>query len=153
VSFLGVTHVAIAVPGELREAERFYCELFGLRVAWREPVPDGAPFDLDWAELDRAGVQPAIVMLHEGDFRLAITSSKDERPRGAIDHVGLQVTIETLRRIREQTEGYEVVTGRGDELFDFIDPFGIEWELDTRSHMDPIAIVQAKRERERAGNA
>ena len=36
---------------------------------------------------------------------------------------------------------------REGELFDFVDGFGVEWELDTRSFTNPRAIVEAKRAR------
>jgi len=153
VKFLDVTHITLRVVGDLRAAEAFYCELFGLVVAWREPVPENAPFDLTWDELDAAGVSPEIVMLHEGRFRLAVTLGEASAGRGVIDHVGLQVTPEHFRAVRERARrgGFAVVFERQDELFDFVDPFGVEWELDTRSFENPLAIVEAKRIRELGG--
>jgi catechol 2,3-dioxygenase-like lactoylglutathione lyase family enzyme len=149
MTYLDVTHIAIGVPAPLREAEAFYAELFDLEVAWREPVPDGAPFDLPWEELDAAGSRPTIVLLHRGAFRLAVTEEHGAAgPRG-IGHVGLQASPEQLRavRMRARAAGFDVVADREGELFDFVDRFGIEWELDTRSHADPRAIVEQKRRR------
>jgi hypothetical protein len=147
--FLAVTHVTVSVPGPLREAESYYCSLFDLSVAWREPVPDGAPFDLPWEALGQAGAEPVIALLHSGEFRLAVTVSRTPLSRGVLDHVGLQVALETLRAVRERALGLgvQVVSSREDELFDFIDRFGAEWELDTRSFADPTAIVEMKRDR------
>jgi hypothetical protein len=60
-----------------------------------------------------------------------------------------QLAVEQLNlvRARAQVRGYRVITDRPDELFDFIDAYGVEWELDTRSFANPLAIVEAKRTR------
>jgi catechol 2,3-dioxygenase-like lactoylglutathione lyase family enzyme len=152
MAYLDVTHIGICVQASLREAEAFYCQLFDLHVSWREPVPDDAPFDLSWEELDRAGCQPTIVLLHSDAFRLAITERPDEQSDpGPITHIGLQASVDQLRAVRARAlgAGYAVLGDRPDELFDFVDPFGVEWELDTRSFSNPRAIVEAKRQRER----
>jgi catechol 2,3-dioxygenase-like lactoylglutathione lyase family enzyme len=148
MTYLGVTHVAVEVPTSLRDAEALYSRLFDLRVSWREPVPAGAPFDLPWADLDAAGCAPTVVMLHAGAFRLALERAGGAtRGGGPITHVGLQVTAGQLRAVRERARaaGCSVIAERDGELFDFVDPYGVEWELDTRSFDDPRAIVAAKR--------
>jgi catechol 2,3-dioxygenase-like lactoylglutathione lyase family enzyme len=152
MSYLATTHIAIAVPGALRDAEAYYRDLFGLAVSWREPVPADAPFDLPWQALDAVGVAPEIVMLHSGAFRLSVVADGAARGRGVIDHVGLQVDRETLDAVRERAigAGLQVVADREGELFDFVDRFGVEWELDTRSFDEPLAIVMQKRKREAA---
>lgn len=153
-AYLDVTHITIRVPLNLRAAERFYAELFDLEVSWREPVPDGAPFDLPWEALDAAGIAPEISLLHRGAFRLAIVpATPGETGNSPIDHVGLQVSVEQLRRVRDRAiqQGFKVVADREEELFDFVDPFGVEWELDVRSFANPRSIVEAKRDRLRTG--
>lgn len=147
--FIDVTHVAIRVSGHLRDAEAAYAGLFGLAVSWREPVPRDAPFDLSWEELDAAGVEPRIVMLHSGAFRLTISRTDDMPGHGPIEHVGLQVAPESLAAIAERVHAsrLQAVAERPGELLDFIDWFGVEWELDTRSFANPRAIVEAKRAR------
>jgi hypothetical protein len=151
--YLDVTHVALHVASDLRSAEEFYCRLFDLAVSWREPVPPDAPFDLSWEDHARAGSQPEIAMLHSGALRMSITGDGTEvTARAPIEHVGIQVTVEQLRAVRERSiaGGFRVVTDREDELFDFVDLHGVEWELDTRSFADPLSIVEAKRRREGA---
>ncbi len=150
--YLDVTHIAVEVDCDLREAEQFYCDLFDLTVAWREPVPDDAPFDLPWEDLLAAGVQPEITMLHDGAFRLTVVSTPGRPARaGVIGHVGLQISVDQLRLVRTRSRemGFTVVADREGELFDFVDRFGMEWELDTRSFAEPVAIVEQKRQRSR----
>ena len=151
--FLDVTHVALNVSGGLREAEDFYCRLLGLRVAWREPVPDGVAFDAPWDDFVTGGTEPQIAMLHEGALRLSVTADGSSLTSGVINHVGLQVTAEQLSAIRHRVidAGYRTVAHRAGELLDFIDPYGVEWELDTRSFEDPQRILEAKLGRPRGG--
>lgn len=151
MDYVDVTHIAVSVAGDLESAERYYCQLFDLAVVWREPVPDDAPFALSREELASAGVVPEIAMLANGAFRLTVVSSVDAvSPNGLINHIGLQVSHEQLIRVRQRAreQSLQVVAEREDELFDFIDAHGVEWELDTRSFRDPLAIVLQKRERE-----
>lgn len=151
MDYVDVTHIAVSVAGDLESAERYYCELFDLRVAWREPVPGDAPFTLSREELSKAGVIPEIAMLANGAFRLTVVSSEDAvSPNGLINHIGLQVSEAQLIRVRQRVreQSLQVVAEREDELFDFIDAHGVEWELDTRSFADPLAIVLQKRQRE-----
>jgi catechol 2,3-dioxygenase-like lactoylglutathione lyase family enzyme len=151
-TYLDVTHIAIGARDNLRAAEAYYCELFDLEVAWREPVPDDAPFDLSWEELATAGVQPVIVLLHAGVLRIAVVeaAARFERP-GPIEHVGVQVSAEQLTRVRDRVlaQQLQLVSDRPGELLDFIDRYGVEWELDTRSFANPVAIMEQKRERAR----
>ncbi len=151
--YLDVTHIALHVASDLRSAEEFYRRLFDLAVSWREPVPPDAPFDLSWEDHARAGSTPEITMLHSGALRVSVIGDGPEvTSRAPIEHVGVQVAVEQLRTVRERaiSAGLHVITDRPDELFDFIDPYWVEWELDTRSFADPLAIVEAKRRREGA---
>jgi hypothetical protein len=149
--YLDVTHIALEVHADLREAESYYCELFDLQLSWREPVPSNAPFDLPWDQIEAAGLQPEIVLVASGAFRLAIESSAAPRRGGPVSHIGLQVTVDQLRRVsgRARQRHYRVINERKDEIFDFVDRYGMEWELDTRSFANPRLIVEQKRERER----
>lgn len=152
--YLDVTHIAVCVPGSLREAEDFYRHLLDLEVSWREPVPDGAPWDLPWDDFQPTDEPPNIVLLHSGALRLAVVAadSPAEPTRRPVDHVGLQVTGDQLRRIRTRAKdaNFQVLYEREDEVFDFLDRYGVEWELDTRSFQDPRAIMDQKRARSRA---
>ena len=75
MSLRSYTHVALCVEG-LREAESFYCDLFGLEVAWREAeTPQGwytLPEPAGWDEAARAGIDLWIVMLYRDGMRIAL---------------------------------------------------------------------------------
>ena len=149
--YLDVTHIAIAVP-DLRVAERYYCDLFDLEVAWRDT---GGPVSMSatWEEIEAAGVEPVVVLLWREAFRLALsrTPGADGDTNGRLDHVGLQISAEQLRHLRERVGalGLAVLASREDELLAFRDSYGIEWELDTRSYSDPIAIGREAEQRRR----
>jgi catechol 2,3-dioxygenase-like lactoylglutathione lyase family enzyme len=151
--YLDVTHIAVRVPDSLRTAEEYYCALFDLRVSWREPAPDGAPLDLPWEALDEAEVHPEIVMLHAGALRISILeASSTAAGAGLIEHVGVQVTAEQLERVGARVHAQElrIINERPGEILDFVDRYGVEWELDTRSFANPVTIVEEKRQRARS---
>jgi catechol 2,3-dioxygenase-like lactoylglutathione lyase family enzyme len=101
MSYLDVTHIAVNVP-DLREAEAFYCDLFGLEVAWRDCEGAASPF-ATWDQLDAVQAQPAVIMLWRDVFKLALGAEPASRTStGALSHIGLQVTPERLVSIRER---------------------------------------------------
>jgi catechol 2,3-dioxygenase-like lactoylglutathione lyase family enzyme len=147
--YLDVTHVSLRVS-DLRAAERYYCDLFELQVAWRDR--DGQSMFASWEDIDASGGTPAVILLWSGKLRLALGHSDGEEVpanRQRLGHVGIQVTEAQLRRIRERVlaAGLEVIASRDDELFDFRDRYGVEWELDTRSYDDPVALGRQIEER------
>ena len=144
MQFLDVTHLAVNVP-DLREAEAYYGALFGLEVAWRDSNGAASMF-ATWDELDAAGVAPEVVMLWSGAFRLTLAKDGDAAAGGAgLNHVGLQVTADTMRAVRSQPDAEK---GEGNEqTWTFTDRYGVRWELDTRSFSDPREIIRAKAER------
>ena len=151
--YLAVTHTTVSVTGDLRVAEEFYRWLFDLDVAWREPTPAGQAWDRPWSDIEASGPVPEITFLHSGAFRLAVVVG-EPRERGVIDHVGFQVSQAQLAVVRGRAleRGFFVINDRPGEIFDFVDVHGVEWELDTRSFADPVAIVEAKRMHEAAGS-
>src|SRR5439155_21827778 len=100
VAFGGVTHVALRVTS-LPEAERFYQELFGLDVAFREiEQTDGwrtLPEGMGWDDARSAGLEPGMCVLFAGGFRLALEQTSDIAANGSLDHVGLLVADSDLR--------------------------------------------------------
>lgn len=152
MTYFDVTHIAISVPN-LREAERYYCELFDLEVAWRDTRGATSVF-ATWEEIEAAGVQPWITMLTKGAFRLAIeeAGSKTSSRGPGLDHLGLQADAEQLRRVaaRAAALGLQITASRADELLSFRDRLGLAWELDTRSHADQLALGRELEERRKA---
>jgi catechol 2,3-dioxygenase-like lactoylglutathione lyase family enzyme len=150
VSYLDVTHIAVNVP-DLREAESYYVGLFSLEVAWRDSGGAASLF-ASWDEIAAAGAEPEVVMLWRDAFKLALARAETPVPGlGALSHIGLQVTPEQLAAVRAGAAAYgmQVLQVREDELFSFLDRYGVQWELDTRSFQDPREIGRQVEARQR----
>ncbi|OAI39447.1 hypothetical protein AYO38_07590 [bacterium SCGC AG-212-C10] len=150
--YAAMTHVAINVS-DVRGAEAYYCALFELDVAWRDSLGAASMF-ATWDELDEVGATPSVVMLWREGLRIALNASAHAVSAvGRVDHVGIEVTAEQLRTVRERVrkDGLQVIAEREHELFAFIDRLGMHWELDTRSFADPVAIGRAVEARQKAG--
>jgi catechol 2,3-dioxygenase-like lactoylglutathione lyase family enzyme len=98
-----VTHIALRVTN-LREAEAYYCDLFGLEVAWREAeTTEGwrrLPQGKTWDEAEVAGIQLGIVMLHRDGLALALEPHASIPTEGQLSHIGLLVDEPELSRLR-----------------------------------------------------
>jgi len=148
-SYLDVTHIAVNVP-DLRAAESYYCDLFGLEAAWRDSEGAASMF-ATWEQLDAAGIEPGVVLVWRDAFRLALARGDGVASRGALglNHAGLQVSVDELRAVRERVlrEGHDVSGWRDGVALSFRDRYGVDWELDTRSHGDPREIIRQKEAR------
>ena len=148
--YFDVTHIAVNVPA-LRQAEAYYCGLFGLEVAWRDSEGAASMF-ATWDELDAAGVEPEVVLLWRDAFRLALARGAGNGAPGAVglNHAGLQVSRETLSAVRDRvlTTGERAQDAGSGVGFSFADRYGVRWELDTRSYTDPREIIRQKAERQ-----
>ena len=145
MDYLEVTHVAINVP-DLREAEAYYALLFGLEVAWRDSNGAASMF-ASWDELDAARIEPEVVLLWSGAFRLALAKGEGAATADAsgLNHVGLHVTPATMRTVRLHADA---TVGEGNEsTWSFHDRYRVRWEIDTRSYADPREIIRAKARR------
>lgn len=150
--YFGVTHISVSVA-DLRAAERYYRDLFDLQLAWRD-TEDGTITEESWEQLETRGGKPIVSLLWRDDFRLALEREREARARAGgqiVGHIGLQVSVSQLRVVRDRAlaQGLEVIAAREDELFDFRDRFGVEWELDTRDFGDPVALGREIAERRR----
>ena len=139
------THVALRVE-RLREAETLYRELFALEVAWREAAtPDGwatLPNSADWDDAERAGIQLGLVMLFRDGFRLALEAVETVACEGQLSHLGVLVDARELSRLREAAAavGCEIVTFREGRALIFVDPFDVQWELNTFAYENPPSM-------------
>lgn len=151
MEYLDVTHIAVNVP-DLRAAEEYYAALFGLDVAWRDSDGAASMF-ASWDELDAAGVEPEVVLLWRDAFRLALARGESgvATAESGLNHVGLQVSPETLAEVRERVQTTrEAPEEPGNVVtLSFTDRYGVRWELDTRSYRDPRQIIRQKAERQR----
>jgi catechol 2,3-dioxygenase-like lactoylglutathione lyase family enzyme len=136
-----VTHVAFRVP-DLQAAESFYCNLFGLDIAWREvdtadgsrTVPDGAT----WDDMTRAGVQPDIIMLYREGFVIALEPADTLQPHGVLSHLGILVDQNTLQKLHTKALelNCQIIFARERTIM-FDDPFGVRWEPTVTPYINP----------------
>lgn len=137
------THIALRFS-DLRAAEAYYCELFDLRVAWRDTNGSVSMF-ASWAEMDAAGAAPWVSALYRDNLRFTVEVGDGAPARTAVglDHLGLHVSRAQLARVAGRAEALEldVEDGPGGMLA-FGDRNGLRWELDTRSHADLVALGQ-----------
>ena len=149
MSLRSYTHVALCVEG-LREAESFYCDLFGLEVAWREAeTPQGwytLPEPAGWDEAARAGIDLGIVMLYRDGMRLALEAVDRVGGNDQLSHLGLFADEDELQRLRRvaPTLGCTIVHD-GEAALIFDDIFGVRWELNTFAYDDPPSMSTGAR--------
>lgn len=136
-----VTHSALRVF-PLREAESYYCGLFGLAVAFREAkIGDtwrSLPEDSNWDDAEAAGISLTLVMLYRDRFNLALEAKPDVEPGGRLSHLGLRVGADEINRIRLAAPncGCRVLLDRP-AIVIFEDRYDVRWEVTTESFDDP----------------
>lgn len=130
-----IQHVAIRVA-DLRTAESFYREFFGMEVVWRVRHAgerwEYLPADFDWDAGIRTGIYPQYVLLRNGPLALLLQfagrGTVFVEPR--LVHLSLRVAPETLAELRAEVLVREYPVAQSDEhAFVFRDPFGITWHL------------------------
>src|SRR5215207_4991197 len=103
MSIYSITHISLRVTN-LQEAEAYYCDLFGLEVAWREAETiDGwrrLPEGKTWHDAEVAGIQLGIAMLHRDGLALALEPHALISTEGQLSHIGLLVDEQELNRLR-----------------------------------------------------
>lgn len=147
MTFHGLHHIVFRV-GDLREAEPYYADLFGLDVLFREGSLDdefgAVPDDLDWEAAIDAGVEPGMSFLGRETFALALVDEPGPG-EGRLDHVALAVEPDDQDAIEERASGLGCETWRrGHSLF-VEDRYGVEWELNASSPppetpLDPLDV-------------
>lgn len=129
-----ISHVALRVD-DVVEAERYYCNLFALEVAFRDLTVDGVqcslPVGKTWADAVARGHTPGLSALSREGLFLAFEQSPGSGS-GELDHVGFDVDAAELnaQRSRLAGKGCTVVAER-DDILVFTDRFGLRWELTT----------------------
>ncbi|MCX7623548.1 MAG: VOC family protein [Thermomicrobium sp.] len=130
-----IQHIAIRVA-DLRTAESFYRELFGMEVVWRVRRSaerwEYLPADFDWDAGLRTGIYPQYVLLRNGPLALLLQfagrGTVFVEPR--LVHLSVRVAPETLAEIRAEVLVREYPIAQSDEhAFVFRDPFGITWHV------------------------
>ena len=141
-------HVALRVH-DLARAERFYHSFFGMDVIHRAYRSDGrweqVDETFDWSASVNSGPFPEIVRLENGPIALVLIDAGMAQPvyENRIDHVSVIVRPEVLAQIRGKAL-FQSFTIRedGQRAFQFVDPFGLVWQLMT----DEDAAIEAGRD-------
>lgn len=128
-------HVALRVH-DLSRAERFYHSFFGMDIAYRayreEDRWEQVDETFDWSTSINEGPHPEIVRLENGPVAIVLIDSGLAQPiyENRIDHISVIVSPEVLAQIRGKAL-FQSFTVRedGQRAFQFIDPFGLVWQL------------------------
>ena len=126
-------HLALFVM-DLRAAEGFYQQTFGMEVLFREAEgEDGYWYTLrpgkDWDDAEKAGVEIRMVALQRDDVRLPIF--RGEPQPGTVLEIGVAVPAQEIEAIssRLPEDATRLPHEHGD-LF-FSDPFGYTWHINS----------------------
>jgi catechol 2,3-dioxygenase-like lactoylglutathione lyase family enzyme len=130
-------HVALRVQ-DLSRAERFYHSFFGMDVAYRAYREDGrweqVDETFDWSTSIHEGPFPEIVRMENGPVAVVLIAAGMAQPvyENRIDHLSVVVTPQVLAQIRGKAL-FQSFTVRedGQRAFQFVDPFGLVWQLMT----------------------
>ncbi len=128
-------HLALFVT-DLRTAEVFYQQTFGMEVLFREAeAEDGYWYTLrsgkGWEDAEEAGVEIAMVALQRDNVTLPIF--RGEPQPGTILEIGLAVPSEEIEAISSRLP--ETATRLPHEYQDlfFSDPFGYTWHINAET--------------------
>jgi catechol 2,3-dioxygenase-like lactoylglutathione lyase family enzyme len=126
-----IRHIALVVP-DLRGAEQYYQSLLQMELIGREAqLDDGQwytlPYDKGWEEAQAAGIELGMLALRKGDIVLALFPGP--APSGQVFAIGLAMPQEQVAEIRKRVPPETEVVFDQSEQFNFIDRYGIMWQL------------------------
>lgn len=129
-------HVALFVGPDLRSAEAYYVDVFGMEVVLREgPLEPGGPdadpwgqlpTDASWDDAAAAGVTIAMVALQRGDVILPLFAAPPTGDRTYA--IGIVADPSVIDEIAARLTD-EIVEGRREGWLTFVDRFGQRWQL------------------------
>lgn len=128
---VALRHLAVVVPA-LREAEAYYCAVFQMEIIGREAAgPDGQdyglPLNKGWEDAEAAGIDVSFVALRRDELVLALFRG-DASP-GQVYAVGVVLPEDEIAPVRAALPSGTDVTGDGLTYLEFVDPFGLRWQL------------------------
>jgi catechol 2,3-dioxygenase-like lactoylglutathione lyase family enzyme len=140
-------YVALHVP-DLQEAERFYGEVFGLELLFRESkTVDGSWHTLrphlDWSDAVSCGISVDMLALGREGFTLALFPGSPTP--GTVYELCIGVAPPEIGEIGGRIERNGVAPESGGTWLRFQDPFGFRWFV--RSADDPFRSSGAIAER------
>jgi catechol 2,3-dioxygenase-like lactoylglutathione lyase family enzyme len=124
-------HLAMYV-NDLRKAEDFYRDVFGMGVLFREvETSDGEWYTLrsgtGWDEAEAAGVEIAMVALQRDGFTLAVFEGEPQP--GTVVEIGISVATDEVDEIdRRLPDDATRLHHEHGEVY-FADPFGFRWNV------------------------
>lgn len=138
-----VKHIALFVP-DLRAAEHFYTEVFGMDLLFREAdLGDddwyALPAEKGWDDAEQAGVQLTMVALRHDTFVLALFRGSPQP--GTVSEICLACTSEERDAVARRSAASAQVVDHTDRFLRFDDPFGFRWSL-----QDPDAVFRSSGE-------
>jgi catechol 2,3-dioxygenase-like lactoylglutathione lyase family enzyme len=130
---VAVRHIALVVP-TLREAEAYYRDVFRMELIGREAAGPGGeahglPLSKDWTDAEAAGIDVAFVALRRDELVLALARG-DVSP-GQVLAIGLVMPAQEIAAVAARLPDQAGVTGDGVTYLEFLDPFGLRWQLGT----------------------
>ena len=126
-----ISHIALFVP-DLREAERFYKDLFEMDLTGREiEKEDGLgytlPFDKGWEDVNTAGLVLDMTALKKGKFVSALFIGI--KPPGQVFAIGLSASKKDIKAIHARLQPDIKIEVFQPDRLEFIDPYHITWQI------------------------
>jgi catechol 2,3-dioxygenase-like lactoylglutathione lyase family enzyme len=123
-------YVALYVP-DLRSAEDFYRDAFGVELLFREAERDdewwALPASIGWDEALAAGVEIDMVALRRDDLVLALFRGAPSL--GTVHEVSLGYDAHEIDGLSERAPDGLAIIEQRDGFLRFEDPFGFRWVL------------------------
>lgn len=135
------TDYPVVRVNNLRRAEEFYRQVFGLRIQRRFRLNrQGALIEVegpvDWATADRLGVAPVLSFLSNDRIRIALRNvgiGIRLDLQSFANRLAATVDPDMLTRVRaEVLMGGHTLLSQSDDSLTFRDPMGVTWDLTTR---------------------
>ena len=131
-----VSHIALFVPN-LQEAEQYYQTLFNMNLIGREAERENdlwftLPFDKNWEDAKKAGIELDMIALRRGGLVLALF--RGDKPLGQVFVVGLSATEEEIEAIYKKLSPETSIDLYQPDRLEFVNPYYITWQI----AVDPV---------------
>lgn len=124
-------HIALVVP-ELRASEDYYQTLFDMQLIGREAeLADGQwytlPFNKGWEDAEAAGIRLDMTALQKDGFVLALF--RGNAVPGQVTFIGLNMPAQEIAGVRSRLAQQPGANDFSPDFLEFIDPYGITWQI------------------------
>jgi len=126
-------HLAIVVS-DLRAAEEYYGQVFGMELIGREAEGDhgesySLPSDKGWDDAEAAGIDLGFVALRRHQAILALL--RGSASPGQIYAVGMVMPERDILGVRGRLPQDAEVVADVPGYLEFVDPFAVRWQIST----------------------